>query len=253
MSSPIKYPEKVATKTSSEIVRLLMVNKDPCNFTIYLSLRECHHITTILGTRTFQIRGASPASSISFAQEACSFSQHTRSIRALLLQQARRRTSRVHHQSRPMGPCTQLHEDYRSLRQQGYHLLQRIWFGQRFSCRPFAHYGRQVLTGRYSLNSTPKVNDFLTQSYINTDFSEWIDPKIHMTDVQQDGFLEDEALRSHEQLSDYQPQRYCSAIQPLGGFALSKILPICHCSADKNCPRTTQEAVEANYKQGTLT
>ena len=37
MSSPIKYPEKVAAKTNSEIVRLLMMNKDPCKFSIYLN------------------------------------------------------------------------------------------------------------------------------------------------------------------------------------------------------------------------
>ena len=38
MSSPIKYPEKVAAKTNSEIVRLLMMNKNPYTFTIYLVL-----------------------------------------------------------------------------------------------------------------------------------------------------------------------------------------------------------------------
>ena len=74
MSSPIKYPEKVAAKTNSEIVRLLMMNKDPCKFSIYLSLRECHLIMTILGTHTSQSRGASPTSPISFTQDACRLS-----------------------------------------------------------------------------------------------------------------------------------------------------------------------------------
>jgi len=56
------------------------------------------------------------------------------------------------------------------------------------------------------------VNDVLTLSHTNTDFSEWIDPKIQMTDAWQNDLLDDEALRSHEQLSDHQPQRYRSTI-----------------------------------------